>query len=149
MEDNSRLRSNLLTFVGGGDGFIWLLGCQPKFVRVFFDYSSYESSAKKLFDLREYSRLDLFIFAAVLSGAHGLIGLFGRRPFRKNHWAVFCGFVSGAIGGALLYAVIYKVFGAHTRQPYLVATLAPPLMLLAFVGAAYSEVAVLGIRASE
>jgi hypothetical protein len=53
-------------------------------------------------------------------------------------------FVSGCIGGFLLYIVMVTVLWPLHHQPYAVATVGPPLMVMLFIFAAYSEVGLLG-----
>ena len=53
-------------------------------------------------------------------------------------------FVSGCVGGFLFYIVMVTVLWPLHHQPYAVATVGPPLMVLLFIIAAYSEVGLLG-----
>lgn len=159
-------------------GFAWMLlpgrhEGHPSFFLDFVEWvvpwlkgMGYSQVQKSHFlDMSKFSILQMSVCAIVLGMTHGLIGCLGRQPWRKNGWQIVCGFLSGAVGGALLYAVVYALFPQvapddprwaadltfrpESRAPSFVVTLAPPLLLLAFVFAIYSEVALCGRRTSE
>ena len=86
---------------------------------------------------------------AFFLGLFGVPHFFAHLPSRSTNWTRFCALVSGGVGGAILYAIALNLLGPHREEPYLIATIGPPAVLLAFVAAVFSEVALMGRGADE
>jgi hypothetical protein len=81
-------------------------------------------------------------------------GNLGGLPELKNRmWRdtrlTLASFSSGCIGGFLFYVLMVTVLWQLNDQPYAIATVGPPLAVLVFIAAAYSEVGFLGRRLRE
>ena len=80
-----------------------------------------------------------------------------RRQFWQWSWILLCGFLSGAVGGALLSLsirhVIWPLAGLESTYDGLglaaVVTVGPPLVLAVFVAAVFAEIGLLGSSISE
>ena len=97
------------------------------------------------FTFKEFDGIEFAILVGAFAVAHFVAHVFSKWTI----WRFVCAFISGGVGGAILYAIALNLLVPHAGEPYLIVTIGPPIVLLAFIAAVFTEVALLGRAADE